>query len=113
MISFLTMTGEGWTAVVHHTPPHAVGGLWHVYATTDGDSRERALEAAQWIFDVFTQGRIAFVLAAPEVSSDRDFDTKIDRYRGFVRFSYRFAAGDHFHIAEEPTIGLGTTPRAS
>ena len=113
MISFLTMTGEGWSAVVHHAPPHETGGLWHVYATTDGESRERALEAAQWVFDVFTQGRLTVVRAGPEVASETNFDTKAVRHAGFVRFSYRFTTGDHFHVDALPPIGLGTTPRAS
>jgi hypothetical protein len=59
----------------------------HVQAWTTGDSKEDALAGAQFIFDKFGSGCERLVRAYPEADSEKNFDTRETRHRGYVRFS--------------------------
>jgi hypothetical protein len=69
-------------------------GFLNVIARTIGETREDALAGAEFVLNAFAFGRLAYIRVKPEANSETDFDTKVTRHRGFVRFSYRLESGD-------------------
>ena len=69
-------------------------GNHHVYAVSDGDTREEALAAVRLAKEVFVRDRLTAMRVEPEVESDTDFDTKETRHRGLVRFTFVDEAGE-------------------
>jgi len=69
-------------------------GAHHVYAVSDGDNKDDSLAAVQFVKDNFVRGRLTAMRVEPEAESERDFDTKLTRHRGFVRFTFFDVPGE-------------------
>ena len=94
----------GWTAQI--IVSDGGSGFKHLYATIDGDSHAEAIEGAQSIYEGFGSNRECFIRVLPEAHSETDFDTKITRHRGFVRFSFGPNDGPHHMPSENSFIGF-------
>ena len=55
----------------------------------------------------FAKGRTAFVRNLPEADSDTNFDTKLTKHRGYVRFSFRLEAGSWHYPSPEEARNIG------
>lgn len=85
---------DDWCAELICSPQSHMAGFMHCTAKVVGRTEAHALDGAKAVLDLFAKGREAFVRVAPEASTERDFDTKEVRYRGYVRFSVKLEAGE-------------------
>lgn len=77
------------------------GNLWHLEAISNASEAATALRAVQLVYETFTSKFESWVRAEPSATSERDFDTKLWRHRGYVRFSFEEHAGP-VHAPEQP-----------
>lgn len=79
--------------------------FYNVQVFVDGDSHDDALNGAKLIFDRFGAGCERFIRVVPEASSERDFDTKELKHRGYTRFSFADKPGVD-HVASNEIVPL-------
>lgn len=89
----LKIYATGWVATIIASLP-GPDGWAHVHCSTVGSTKDLALEAAQYVLDVWAKGRIAFIRVKPEAVSEEDFNTKVIGHAGCTRFSYKLEPGD-------------------
>jgi hypothetical protein len=96
---------DKWTAVVWLSPPRIeMPGFIHCQAHVEAKTNDDALSGAQYVLNLFAQGRKTFVRVPPEANRETNFDTKEDRIQGYVRFSFSLEPGEWF--GPEPSAEL-------
>jgi hypothetical protein len=105
--SMIKIHSDNWVATVLSLS-HPSEGFFHIYATTIGETKEDAFAGAEYVLNAFAFGRLALIRAKPEANSETDFDTKLTRHKGFVRFSYRLEAGEWQYPDPPVMAGLGS-----
>lgn len=83
-------------------------GMFHLYATTDGDTHDDALAGAQEIYDTYANSHQSFIRSLPVATSERNFDTKQMRHRGFVRFWFLPTNGPNQIVKSDAQIPLAS-----
>jgi len=100
----MIIDGERWSATILSSPETHSDDLIHLTATVDADTKDDAAAGAKCIMDLFAKGRDAFIRVQPEVTTQKNFEMDKIEIRGYVRFSFKLAAGewiDVSHGAEE------------
>ncbi len=97
----ISVGGLGWSAIayVNEQPD----GMLTAECHTKGDSQAEALFGANYVLNMLAKGRFAVVRIKPEAASEKDFDTRLTRYHGYVRFHYKLEPGE-WHYTDEITI---------
>lgn len=104
-----TIEGLGWKASVNITPD--LSNEWiHLEASVLGDSLEFALAGADWIMDHFGKGRTCMIRVPPEADTYRDFDSKKNIYKGYVRFSWENAPYHWYQPQPHPRVTIMGQP---
>lgn len=93
---------NGWYHVWYETPV--------TFAKPDWPTPEHCQAEIDRVLHAFADGRAAFIRRKPEVVSHKDFDTKITRHRGTVRFSFKTEPGEWSYpdpAYEQMSVGFG------
>lgn len=98
---------EKWTAEILFSPQSEIAGLIHCSVTIKAESKEDALNGAQYVLDLFAKGRETFIRVKPEATFETCFDTKELRISGFVRFSFSLKAGAWQVVEPSASVPLG------
>ena len=93
-----------WSAEIILSDEPGLNGLIHAYAVSNGNSKDSALAAVKWVIQILAARRECYVRVAPEADSERDFDTKEMKHRGFTRFSFSCEPGEWTSMSKEPVV---------
>ncbi len=102
----IEVAAPDWTARVLLSDDLSPHGIWSAECRTEAASAPIALAAAEKVLSLFAKGRTAFIRCAPEAMSEKDFDTKETKHRGFVRFSFMQEPGEWVHRDPNEKISL-------
>lgn len=81
--------------------PDADGWL-HASVVVLGGLDADCLAGAQWAADFLAKGRITVFRVRPEASHETNFDTKMIKHRGYVRFSFKLEPGEWLDCEPRP-----------
>lgn len=78
-----------------------INGTYNISAQTRGDTAGEAKGLAELILECFARDRQTAIRVAPEVSSEKDYNTKEWSHKGIVRFAFCDQPGER-QLMEKP-----------
>lgn len=94
------MEKDGWVALVMISDGNTQDPFCHIMASVRSEREENAKIGADYVLNLFAQGREAFIRVAPVTERLTDFESAgAAIYCGFVRFSFRHRAGAWSYIS--------------
>ena len=104
----ITIQTKQWCARAWCSDDVGPGAYHHFQVQVDGVTEPDCRAGGDWVLNFFAQGRDTFIRTPVEMASDTDFDSKVTRHRGFVRFSVRLQAGEwHYPEPAEENTSIG------